>query len=259
MKVMAYIVKHWAKQRQVNEPYKGTLSSYAWVLLVINFLQQRSPPILPCLQRYRPTAEVRERSAEKENTEAKEGKEKQGKEEGEETKGKEEEDQGKEKAERKEGPQGWRNRERTELRVQGYNCYFYPHVDLLRDYGKANTETLGGLLLAFFEHYAHRFDYRNSVASVRVGVHLTKRQKRWVQGQSYDRASHLFCIEDPFEVTHDLGRVVNDSTFGTLRWELKRAYQSLTQRCDLQHLCVPYQSERARERHLKDDRKEEGA
>lgn len=34
----------------MNEPYKGTLSSYAWVLLAIHFLQTTNPPVLPCLQ-----------------------------------------------------------------------------------------------------------------------------------------------------------------------------------------------------------------
>ena len=49
---LAMIVKYWARRRKVNQPYAGTLSPYAWVLLVINFLQQRDPPILPCLQNY---------------------------------------------------------------------------------------------------------------------------------------------------------------------------------------------------------------
>ncbi|CAL5024355.1 unnamed protein product [Urochloa decumbens] len=47
---LAFLVKHWAKQRSVNETYRGTLSSYAYVLMCINFLQLREPKILPCLQ-----------------------------------------------------------------------------------------------------------------------------------------------------------------------------------------------------------------
>jgi DNA polymerase sigma len=34
-------VKHWAKRRAVNDAGSGTLSSYAWVMLVIHFLQVR--------------------------------------------------------------------------------------------------------------------------------------------------------------------------------------------------------------------------
>lgn len=43
-------LKYWAKQRAVNDPYRGTLSSYAWVLLAIHYLQTCEPPVLPCLQ-----------------------------------------------------------------------------------------------------------------------------------------------------------------------------------------------------------------
>ncbi|KAI9205812.1 uncharacterized protein BJ171DRAFT_422767, partial [Polychytrium aggregatum] len=44
------IVKHWAKRRALNDAAKGgTLSSYCWVMMVLNFLQMRDPPILPCL------------------------------------------------------------------------------------------------------------------------------------------------------------------------------------------------------------------
>lgn len=53
---MCLIIKHWAKQRKINDPYRGTLSSYCYVMMVIHFLQNEmhtSPPILPCLQTYR--------------------------------------------------------------------------------------------------------------------------------------------------------------------------------------------------------------
>eukprot|EP01026_Neomeris_dumetosa_P051740 TRINITY_DN4557_c0_g1_i12.p1 TRINITY_DN4557_c0_g1~~TRINITY_DN4557_c0_g1_i12.p1 ORF type:complete len:443 (-),score=61.85 TRINITY_DN4557_c0_g1_i12:270-1598(-) len=45
---LVYIVKFWAKRRILNDPYHNTLSSYAYVLMVIFFLQQKG--ILPCLQ-----------------------------------------------------------------------------------------------------------------------------------------------------------------------------------------------------------------
>ncbi|KAG1453150.1 hypothetical protein G6F46_009486 [Rhizopus delemar] len=44
------IVKHWTKQRLLNDAANGgTLSSYTWTCMIINFLQQREPPILPVL------------------------------------------------------------------------------------------------------------------------------------------------------------------------------------------------------------------
>lgn len=44
------LVKLWAKRRDLNDAYRGTLSSYAYTLLVIHYLQTLDPPVLPCLQ-----------------------------------------------------------------------------------------------------------------------------------------------------------------------------------------------------------------
>ena len=44
------VVKHWAKQRRVNESYTGTLSSYCYALMCVHLCQTRRPPILPSLQ-----------------------------------------------------------------------------------------------------------------------------------------------------------------------------------------------------------------
>ncbi|KAJ1907755.1 hypothetical protein LPJ81_000546 [Coemansia sp. IMI 209127] len=43
-------IKHWTKCRELNDAaFGGTLSPYAWVNVAMNFLQTRSPPILPVL------------------------------------------------------------------------------------------------------------------------------------------------------------------------------------------------------------------
>lgn len=52
---LVFVVKLWAKRRQVNDSYRGTLSSYCYVLMCIHLLQQRSPPVLPCLHAMQPT------------------------------------------------------------------------------------------------------------------------------------------------------------------------------------------------------------
>ncbi|KAF3940540.1 hypothetical protein ABW19_dt0207809 [Dactylella cylindrospora] len=47
---LAMIIKHWTKQRILNDAAGGgTLSSYTWICMIINFLQTRNPPILPSL------------------------------------------------------------------------------------------------------------------------------------------------------------------------------------------------------------------
>lgn len=47
---LAMIIKHWTKQRLLNDAgIGGTISSYTWICLIISFLQTRNPPILPSL------------------------------------------------------------------------------------------------------------------------------------------------------------------------------------------------------------------
>ena len=51
MRPLVLAVKFWAKTRHVKEAFEGYLSSYSYVLMVINFLQSGvEPPVLPCLQ-----------------------------------------------------------------------------------------------------------------------------------------------------------------------------------------------------------------
>ncbi|KAM0786095.1 hypothetical protein ACM66B_006906 [Microbotryomycetes sp. NB124-2] len=51
LRVLVLFLKVWTKRRKINNPYRGTLSSYGFVLLVIHFLAQvKKPPVLPNLQ-----------------------------------------------------------------------------------------------------------------------------------------------------------------------------------------------------------------
>ena len=56
---LVFVVKHWAQRRQINDAYRGTLSSYCYALMCIAHLQHRQPPILPCLQELQPATHVR--------------------------------------------------------------------------------------------------------------------------------------------------------------------------------------------------------
>ena len=48
---MVLFVKAWSKQRKINSPYHGTLSSYGYVLMVLHYLVNiAQPPVLPNLQ-----------------------------------------------------------------------------------------------------------------------------------------------------------------------------------------------------------------
>ncbi|XVE77011.1 hypothetical protein DITRI_Ditri13aG0027600 [Diplodiscus trichospermus] len=161
---LAFIVKHWAKSRGVNETYQGTLSSYAYVLMCIHFLQQRRPAILPCLQ----------------------------------------------------------GMERTfSVTVDSVVCAYFNRVEQLRDFGSCNNETIAELVWGFFNYWAYGHDYANSVISVRTGRIISKREKDWTRRIGNDR--HLICIEDPFVISHDLGRVVDKFSIRVLREEFERA------------------------------------
>ncbi|PNY09291.1 poly(A) RNA poly(A)merase cid11-like protein [Trifolium pratense] len=164
LRQLAFIIKHWAKSRGVNETYHGTLSSYAYVLMCIHFLQQRRPAILPCLQGMEPTYSVT---------------------------------------------------------VDNVDCAFFDKVEKLGHFGRHNKETIAHLVWGFFYYWAYCHDYANSVISVRTGSTISKRDKDWTRRVGNDR--HLICIEDPFEISHDLGRVVDKHSIKVLREEFERA------------------------------------
>ncbi|CAK8560954.1 unnamed protein product [Lathyrus sativus] len=164
LRQLAFIIKHWAKSRGVNETYHGTLSSYAYVLMCIHFLQQRRPAILPCLQGMDATYSVT---------------------------------------------------------VDNVDCAFFDQVEKLGHFGQHNKESIAHLVWGFFFYWAYCHDYANSVISVRTGNTISKRDKDWTRRVGNDR--HLICIEDPFEISHDLGRVVDKRSIKVLREEFERA------------------------------------
>ncbi|CAA0842640.1 Nucleotidyltransferase family protein [Striga hermonthica] len=164
LRQLAFIVKHWAKSRGVNQTYQGTLSSYAYVLMCIHFLQQRRPAILPCLQEMETTYFAT---------------------------------------------------------VETVECAYFDQVEKLQNYGSRNGESIAQLVWAFFHYWAYCHDYANDVISVRTGITLSKRTKDWTRRVGNDR--HLICIEDPFELSHDLGRVVDKHSIRVIREEFERA------------------------------------
>ncbi|KAL2658359.1 hypothetical protein GLYMA_03G020100v4 [Glycine max] len=164
LRQLAFIIKHWAKSRRVNETYHGTLSSYAYVLMCIHFLQMRRPAILPCLQEMETTYSVT---------------------------------------------------------VDDVHCAYFDQVEKLCDFGRHNKESIAQLVRGFFHYWAYCHDYANTVISVRTGSIISKREKDWTRRIGNDR--HLICIEDPFEISHDLGRVVDKHSIKVLREEFERA------------------------------------
>jgi DNA polymerase sigma len=124
--------------------------------------------------------------------------------------------------------------------VDGLRCGYYDDTKALQGWGARNTQSLAQLLADFFDYWAHGHDYGGSVASVRVGGFIGKRRKGWTTRVGTER--HLICIEDPFEVSHDLGRVVDKRSINVLRDEFARAAQILrTNPAPLELLFQEYQ------------------
>ena len=195
---LALVVKHWAKRRSINNPYHGSPSSYAWVLLSIHYLQ--TVGVLPVLQMlFGPDVDR--------------------------------------------GPA-------TILKThdgRDFDCAYCGDAALVREamaeLGPPNPASLGELLIGFFRRYAREFDFVKSVVCVRTGTFVTKTAKGWDKKEAgFKGDRHLFCIEDPFELTHDLGRVMDRDTLRDVRSEIDRADVLLSeQRGTFEKLCEKYE------------------
>jgi len=50
VRILGYMVKHFAKVCDIGDASRGSLSSYAYILMMIFFLQQTSPAVIPVVQ-----------------------------------------------------------------------------------------------------------------------------------------------------------------------------------------------------------------
>ena len=205
---MILFVKSWAKARDINSAYKRTLSSYGYVLMVLYYVVNiADPPIAPNLQLERGLT-------------------------------------------RGGHPDVPRN-------CDGFDIQFWRDEEsigrardngqLLPD-GRRNTESIGSLLRGFFLHFSgdaphdrfdkrHAFVWTHEVISLRVGGgRLTKQQKTWTTARTETveskipnvkpkeiRHNYLLCIEDPFELTHNVARTVSHDGIVAIRDEFRRA------------------------------------
>lgn len=167
----------------------NTISSYTWILLIINFLQTRSPPILPCLHRRRS-----EKIAAKRNLEA------------------------------TDPFTPAESASHPDRRQAPDTSSFDDDLEELKNFGSANTSTLGTLLFGFFRYYAYEIDYETAVISVREGTVLSKEYKGWHLLQN-----NRICVEEPFNTPRNLGNTADDSSSRGLHIELRRAFNLLIQ------------------------------
>ncbi|KAK5680236.1 hypothetical protein LTS10_007163 [Elasticomyces elasticus] len=195
---MVLFVKSWAKRRKINSSYSGTLSSYGYVLMVLHYLVNIArPPVLPNLQSpWRPNAHCTPAGA-------------------------------------------------TKTECDGWTVDFWRNEDeiiaaLNAGQMSTNTETLGSLLEGFFRYYSSmgggpQLQWTQQVLSLRSpGGIMSKDEKGWVKAVTQEgdgkkvQHRYLFCIEDPFELEHNVARTVTHFGIVAIRDEFRRARRILT-------------------------------
>ncbi|KAF8477126.1 hypothetical protein BDZ91DRAFT_647624 [Kalaharituber pfeilii] len=197
---MVRFVKRWAKQRKINNPYLGTLSSYGYVLMILHYLiNVVQPPVLPNLQLYpippgTPQSEII--TEEGHNIwyyKDRETLEKQA----------------------AEGSLTSNTMDLTTLLLGFFEFYAYK-FGWVRDIISIRTE--GGLIT--------KMDKGWVTAAVRIG----KMETEVIIQDMLTEARYLFAIEDPFETNHNVSRTCNFYGVRKIREEFKRANRILRMR-----------------------------
>ena len=155
---MIKIIKHWSFHRNITDTFNGTLSSYAWSILCLNYLISES--IIPNLQ----------------NTE---------------------------------------NKTTVEINEIEYDISFDKDVT----FSIEKEHSTASLVLGFFQFYSN-WDWKNNVVSMRNGGKIHREDKSWDNeepnaidlinaGKNNAKVGkHHLPIEDPFDHSHDLSRVL---------------------------------------------------
>ena len=200
-RVLAGVIKRWAKARDINNPARHTLSSYGYIIMLLHFLtfQQRtgdglvspvkrnegkSPrsqvvPLFPNLQwmderwpELPPGTPYRENASIPKNV----------------------------------------TKHPLEARAT-VNTYFYrPKAKMLQNLQSlfpGQDVSLGILLASFFRYYAYEFDYKRHVVSFHstIAHGLVEREVK-AELDGWRNYSAALTIEDPFETFYDVAHVL---------------------------------------------------
>ncbi|CAK4096522.1 hypothetical protein Ae201684P_015972 [Aphanomyces euteiches] len=206
VRILAYVLKNWVKQRKINNAADGTLSSYGYILMLLHYLQRTEPPVLPVLQTLPPTWQgeivcpcLRISGGGKNGCDH---------------------------------PACALMERRASSRLpsvvfQNRETYFFdPVQDIqwtwLQQFGAQNTQSVAELWLGFFRYF-DAFDYATQVVSIRMGRPLRKVEKsEW-------KYHARLMIEDPFELDYDVAHVVKGAKFKLMRQEFAKMYWTLVQ------------------------------
>ncbi|GKY91072.1 hypothetical protein MPSEU_000080000 [Mayamaea pseudoterrestris] len=225
-RVLAAIIKRWAKERDINNPSRHTLSSYGYILMLLHFLtfhkrndkglvvpiapsegdhnyrdkpDQQGRPLLPNLQwvdrtwpKQPPGTPYREAPAMSENL----------------------------------IPHPFEE-------GQTVNTLFYkPDTPtdkaFLQNIFHGQDLSLAILLASFFRYYAFEFDYRKCVVSLHSTATrgLVQREVK-TEVDCWRNYSAALTIEDPFETFYDVAHVLRGGDYHRIRREFAVAYSKI--------------------------------
>jgi DNA polymerase sigma len=219
-RVLAGVIKRWAKARDINNPARHTLSSYGYIIMLLHFLtfQQRtgdglvspvtknegkSPrsqvvPLFPNLQwmderwpELPPGTPYRENASIPKNV----------------------------------------TKHPLEARAT-VNTYFYrPNAKMLQNLQSlfpGQDLSLGILLASFFRYYAYEFDYKRHVVSLHstIAHGLVEREVK-AELDGWRNYSAALTIEDPFETFYDVAHVLRGGYYHRIRREFAVAYSKI--------------------------------
>jgi len=221
VRILAAILKRWAKRRGINDPSSHTLSSYGYILMLIHFLTSHRAtgagtlapiygsrgicPILPNLQwmdqRWlqsppgTPYAEWQQKPA-NEHT-------------------------------RMNHPTEEKYVVNTLfLRITDQNV----HKALTSRVEQCNRKapSVGYLLAEFFRYYAFEFDYKKDVVSLNATASYGKIEREAkAESDNWKLYGQSLEIEDPFEQFYDVAHVLKQTNFQRTRKEFALAYSKI--------------------------------
>lgn len=186
---MGLFIKAWAKARQINTTYYGTLSSYGYILMVLHYLMNVArPPVIPNLQHMARDADAWAGKTEIELFEGFDVRFNS-------------DEQWIEKAAK--AGQMTENKQSLGALLHGFFWYYTDRQGFHWQNEVISIRTVGGI--------------------------ITKQSKGWTEAKwtgdnNQVRQRYLLAIEDPFEVGHNIARTVGHSGIVAIRNELRRAW-----------------------------------
>ncbi len=222
VRIIASIVKRWAKRRNINDPSHHTLSSYGYILMLLHFLTTHKAnkngeiesifsktcaecPLLPNLQWCDPRF--------------------------------------------LQNPPGTPYLEFQQKPANQYTTMKHPtedsyvvntHFLRINDQKVLNLlklrmeqcspppPSVGYLLAAFFRYYAFEFDYKKHIVSLQAisSTGVAEREAK-AESDGWKLYGQALCIEDPFEEFYDVAHVLKPVNFQRTRREFALAYSKI--------------------------------